>query len=101
MRATRYPLAIPALYRVSGHDRWKRGLTTNISDTGVLFDTAEPVPAETLVELTFYLPEQLGNLPAGQLTCVGKVVRQPPVTEDGPARAAARFLEIRSMAVVS
>ena len=61
----------------------------------LLFEAGEALAPESLVELTFHLPEQLGNLPAGQLTCVGKVVRQPPITESLPPRAAARFLEWR------
>ncbi len=98
VRATRYQLAIPALYRVGDNGKWKRGLTRNISDTGICFEAAETIPTETLVELTFYLAEPLGNLPPGQLTCVGKIVRQPVPSEATPFPAAAKFLEICSAA---
>ena len=94
-RATRFVTSLPALYRRSGEAAWKRGLTRDISDSGVLFEAGEMLPPESIVELTFHLPEQLGNLPAGQFTCIGKVVRQPPITESLPPRAAARFLEWR------
>lgn len=96
VRATRYQLAIPALYRIGDNGKWKRGLTRNISDTGICFEAAETIPPETLVELTFYLAEPLGNLPPGQLTCAGKIVRQPVPSEAMPFPAAAKFLEIRS-----
>jgi hypothetical protein len=92
----RYQLAIPAMYRLAGNGKWKRGLTRNVSDTGIFFEAAEPIPTETVVELTFYLNEPLGHLPPGQLTCVGKIVRQPVPTEANPFPAAAKFLEMRS-----
>ena len=93
-RATRFMTALPALYRRSGEQGWRRGLTKDISESGVLFETGEPIPIETIIELTFHLPEQLGSLPAGQLTCVGKIVRHREAMESMPSRAAARFLEL-------
>ncbi len=94
-RATRFMTALPALYRRSGEQAWHRGLTRDISNTGVLFETSQPPPIESIIELTFHLPEQLGNLPAGQLTCVGKVVRHKDASEATPSRAAAKFIELR------
>jgi hypothetical protein len=76
------------MYRLSGESGWKRGLTHDISDSGVLFEVGEDRAPETVVELTFHLPEKLGRLPAGQLTCIGKVVRQPDMADTMPPRAA-------------
>lgn len=95
-RATRFMTALPALYRRSGEQDWKRGRTKDISDTGVLFEAGEPLPIESIIEMTFHLPQQLGNLPAGQLTCLGKVVRHREALESIPPRAAAKFIEFRS-----
>ena len=39
------------------------------------------MPVEALTELTLYLPQTLGHLPSGQLTCLGEVVRQVPPTD--------------------
>ena len=94
-RATRFVTSLPAMYRLSGETDWKRGLTRDISDSGVLFEAGENLAPDAVVELTFHLPERLGKLPAGQLTCVGKVVRQPEIADALPPRAAARFLELR------
>ena len=88
-RATRFMPALPALYRRSGEQGWKRGLTKDISDTGVLLEAGEPLPLESIIEMTFHLPEQLGNLPAGQVTCMGKVVRHRDAMDSIPPRAAA------------
>ena len=95
-RATRFMTTLPALYRRSGDQGWKRGVTKDVSDTGVLFESGEQLPVESIIELTFHLPEQLGNLPAGQLTCLGKVVRHRAASEAVPPRSAARFLELQS-----
>ena len=94
IRATRFVTSLPAMYRLSGETDWKRGLTRDISDSGVLFEVGENLAPDTVVELTFHLPERLGRLPAGQFTCVGKVVRQPVMADTLPLRAAARFLEL-------
>ena len=43
--------------------------------------------------MTFQLPEAIGRFPAGQLTCVGEVVRHAPSTESIPYPVAARFVQ--------
>ena len=95
MRATRFIAAIPALYRVIGEEAWQRGLTVNMSDSGVLLEAAAPLAVESLLEMTFHLPERLGSFAAGQLNCVGRVVRRAPPTRSVPYAVAARFVEFR------
>ena len=95
-RATRFVKALPALYRRSGDQGWKRGVTNDVSNTGVLFESGEPLPVENIVELTFHLPEQLGNLLAGQITCLGKAVCRRATSDMVPPRSAVRFLELKS-----
>ena len=84
IRATRFAAAILARYRLAGQQEWACGRTRNISITGVLFEAAEPLHVESLVELTFHLREPLGSLPAGHLTWIGKVARHVPATEAEP-----------------
>ena len=78
-----------------GDEAWQRGLTVNMSDSGVLLEVAAPLTVESLLEMTFYLPERLGRFPAGQLNCVGRVVRRAPPTPSVPHAVAARFVEFR------
>ncbi len=92
-RSTRYLREIPALYRVVGEKTWHRGRTINISETGVLLQAAAHLPFNARVEMTFQLPEAIGKFSAGQLTCVGEVVRHAPSTESIPYPIAARFVQ--------
>ena len=92
-RSTRYIREIPALYRVVGDKTWQRGLTINISESGVLLKAAAHLPFKARVEMTFQLPEAIGKFPAGQLTCIGEVVRHAPSTESIPYPVAARFVQ--------
>ncbi len=93
IRATRYIMDIPALYRIEGDKTWHRGRTVNISESGVLLQAAGPLALHTRVEMTFQLPEAIGRFPAGQLTCIGEPVRYPPSTESIPYPVAARFVQ--------
>ena len=92
-RSTRYIREIPALYRIVGDKTWQRGRTINISQTGVLLQAAAPLALGAHVQMTFQLPEAIGRFPAGQLTCIGEVVRHAPPTESTPYPVAARFVQ--------
>ena len=97
-RATRFVAAIPVVYRVVGKLAWQRGVTVNISNSGVLLGAAAPVPLESLLEMMLQFPERLGRFPAGQLNCVAQVVRRAPPTPAVPHAVAASFVE-RSLSV--
>ena len=92
-RSTRYIREIPALYRIVGDETWQRGRTINISESGVPLQAAAHLPFHARVEMTFQLPEAIGRFPAGQLTCVGEVVRHAPSTESIPYPVAGRFVQ--------
>ncbi len=81
------------MYRVVGDKTWQRGRTINISETGVLLQAADHLALHARVEMTFQLPEAIGKFPAGQLTCVGVVVRHAPSTEPSSYPVAARFVQ--------
>ncbi len=92
------------MYRVEGDKTWHRGRTINISESGVLLQAAGHLALHARVEMTFQLPEAIGKFPAGQLTCIGEVVRHASPTEEVPHPVAARFvqfLDSRSSAVPS
>ena len=100
-RATRYLMEAPSMYRVDGDKTWHRGRTMNISETGVLLQAAAHLPFNAHVEMTFQLPEAIGRFPAGQLTCVGEVVRHAPSTESIPYPVAARFIRFLDLGSAS
>ncbi len=93
IRATRHRREIPSLYRVAGDDYWQRGLTMNISESGVLFQPASPLALHTRLEMTLQLSEAIGRFHPGQLTCIGEVVREAQPTESSPFPIAASFEE--------
>ena len=80
------------MYRIVGDKTWQRGLTINISESGVLLQAADHLPLHARVEMTFQLPEAIGRFPAGQLTCSGEVVRHADELSS-PYPTAARFVQ--------
>ncbi len=93
IRATRYSREIPSLYRVVGANYWQRGLTINISESGVLLQAASPLALHTRLEMTFQVSEPIGTFQVGQVACIGEVVRHAPRTEASPFPVAAKWVE--------
>ena len=87
------------MYRVAGTAGWRRGLTVNISDSGVLLQAAAPLALRARIEMTFHLRESIGCFPSGQVTCLGEVVRFGQSTSASPFPTAARFVEVRGQEV--
>jgi PilZ domain-containing protein len=52
-RADRLDLRVPLRYRLEGHQDWSPGETVNLSETGVLFSTAQTLELNVRVEITF------------------------------------------------
>jgi len=90
-RASRYTVSIPVRYRPFGDFGWTETRTINISCTGVLFETDEPLTVDTPIELRFDLPVEIGGTGEGELSCFGQVVRtiMPPASDTPHAAAAA------------
>ena len=63
--ARRFVMATPVLYRTAGEAGWELGITVNISESGLLLEASRPIPVDSLVTLTFDLPEAMGRLKAG------------------------------------
>ncbi len=91
-RAPRYPISMPLRFRKHGEQAWRDGRVENISRTGLLFTVQEFLDKGTEVEMNFQLPVQLRGRSAGQVMCMGKIVRvvMPPAT-DRPSALAARI----------
>lgn len=89
-------MTLVALYRPVNSAEWRSALTTNLSESGVLFEAADALAVDSLVELVFDLPEPLGSLPAGHVTCTAKVTRRPRPTAAVQFPTAAQFIGLCS-----
>lgn len=74
IRKRRFPVRWPLQYRRMDEAEWRRGRTVNMSVSGVLFEAAEPLPTNEVVELSimFHTPGQ--RVPSS-VVCAGHVVR--------------------------
>ena len=52
-RAVRHPLQLPLRYRLEGQEDWSPGETMNLSESGVLFSSAQMLEVNSKVEITF------------------------------------------------
>jgi hypothetical protein len=86
MRARRFPLTLPIRCRRAGQDGWIEGVTINISSSGVLFCTSEPLDVDTQVEMSIVLGESRAR--AGELRCDGHIVRLESSDSTTPSMAA-------------
>ena len=96
-RAPRFIGAVPVLYRRVSEEEWQRGMTVNISESGMLLEAAQPIPLAKLVELSFQLAEPVGRLGPDLVRCVGKVVRHGFPTPSVPNPLGVQFVEARSL----
>jgi PilZ domain-containing protein len=74
-RAQRIRTEFSLRYRVRGKHQWHEGTTENISKSGVLFWGQQPMESNTPVEISFFLPAELGNERASVVLCSGNIVR--------------------------
>jgi hypothetical protein len=82
-RARRFELQIALRYRANGEGRWHRGVTRNISYSGVLFhgeDWAEP---RTPLEICLALPKDVRRGWSAEVVCRGMVTRSERSGSDG------------------
>jgi hypothetical protein len=89
-RDPRYIIHGSLLYRPAGGMDWHRGITENLSTTGVLFRGEAPIPVNTPIELSITPPRGTERkIPEG-VFCWGTVVRTTPPndTEAKPVLAA-------------
>jgi PAS domain S-box-containing protein len=89
-RAQRFNLSLPLRYRLVGEQDWKKGLTENISRSGVLFRAEEVLQPNAQLEINLVLPAEIAGLSAAEVVCRGEVVRsmEPENAEMHPSLAA-------------
>ena len=82
VRAPRYRVTLPLLYRWRGESNWHSGTTENLSRSGILFRLQERLTAvgdatsrPTVLDLSLQLPLNEGGLALPAVECRGTVVR--------------------------
>jgi PilZ domain-containing protein len=88
-RAARFAIQIPMRYRFAGEPHWYDGETENISRSGVLFRTSQPIPRFTPIEMMLALPKEVGGGDDAAVICRGRVVRTEPASADDARPAVA------------
>ena len=71
-RAQRFPLQVPVQYQRSGNSHWHEGRTVNISRTGILFQTDEPLPQTATLDIRLEFPANV------MIFCQGSIIRSEP-----------------------
>ena len=75
IRARRFDVRAPVRYRTDATETWHTGETKNVSRSGVLLRTEEPIDLDMPIELILDLPAIVGGEPAATVVCRGRVVR--------------------------
>ncbi len=78
------------LFRRKGAAAWQRGTIENISSTGVLFRTKEPLPPNSDLEMMLEMPAEITGQKNSRVLASGMTVRCEPAKKEGvePAIAA-------------
>jgi len=74
-RARRLTLQLPVRYRAKGLGTWHEGRVENLSQSGVLFRGPQQLPANTLVEMVFEMPEEISGQKNSKVLCQGRITR--------------------------
>jgi hypothetical protein len=85
-RARRLRSDLPVRYRGKNLSTWYEGTIQNISQSGVLFEGHQQLPANALVELIFEMPEEISGQKNRNVLCQGRLIR----IKDAPDNSAAR-----------
>jgi len=74
-RARRLKLDIPIRFRVKNLSSWFEGVIENISQSGVMFQGPQQLPANALVEMVFEMPEEISGQKNSSVLCQGRLIR--------------------------
>lgn len=74
-RARRFELQIALRYRANGESHWHRGVTRNISYSGVLFHGEGWTEPRTPLEISLALPKDMTGKWSAEVVCRGTVMR--------------------------
>ena len=74
-RAQRFGIQMHLRYRLEGESKWRKGITENISCSGVLFRGEGFAEPNTPLEMSLVLPDEIPGLRSAEVVCRGIVVR--------------------------
>ncbi len=75
VRARRFPMRMRLRYRAAGERHWHRGITDNVSCSGVLLRGRHLLPPSATVEMLVDVPRQIAGEARVVVLCRGHVVR--------------------------
>src|SRR5260370_21481172 len=90
-RARRVRSDIAVRYRGKNLSTWYEGKIQNISQSGLLFEGSQQLPANALVALIFEMPEEISGQKNSGVLCQGRLIRTKDAvdkTEDSNELAA-------------
>lgn len=90
--AARFIKAIPLMYRPFEQTVWLRGMTVDISDSGMLLEAAGPLALGARLELAFDASEAFGGEAGGTVCRHGRVVRDGTPTRSIPYPLGIQFI---------
>jgi len=82
-RAQRFELQIALRYRANGDTHWRKGMTKNISCSGVLFQGDIWADPSTPLEISLVLPKESTGASAAEVVCQAMVTRSERCASDG------------------
>ncbi len=95
-RPRRMSVQTPIHFRRVGDADWLKGMTENISQTGVLFQSERVYRLNTPVEMTLDVPQPILGI-TGSVKCEGCIVRAVVSTFGDTAHLAAKILASEAM----
>ena len=83
-RARRLKLDTPVRYRVKNLGGWYEGIIDNLSQSGVLIRGPQQLPANTLIEMVFEMPEEISGQMNSSVLCQARITRskEPKAQEE-------------------
>ena len=90
--AARFVKAIAVLYLPSGQTDWLRGMTVDVSDSGILLEAVSRLAIGSRLDLTLDASEAFGGMLRGTVRRHGQVVRHGTPTPSIPHPVGIRFL---------
>lgn len=82
-RAQRFKLQIALRYRANGDGHWRKGMTRNISWSGVLFRGENWADPSNPLEISLVLPKERTRESAAEVVCQATVMRSERCASDG------------------
>ncbi len=93
-RAPRIPTESPVRFRPLGQIEWSKGITFDVSPTGLLFRSNGMMEVNTMVQINFVAPVEIAGKQGAMVFCDGQIVRTVMAgVSDGQRHLAAHILE--------